>query len=150
MSFDVKAVADAIAVRFGPTVVTAPSGETNIQLATASLPEAITEEPTVLVFPPELDFSYGPSLRKASAIYPVRFYIYRVRDTPRNATLLNNWITALYAALDGSAHLGLSSYVNNAVLLNVTPGPLKYGEIEYHGLQLTVRVGLGEGFTATA
>jgi hypothetical protein len=150
MSFDIKAVADAIAVRFGPTVVTAPSGETNIRQSTASLPDAISEEPVVFVFPPALDFSYGPSLRKAVAIYPVRFYIYKVRDNSRNTDLLNNWMTALYATLDGSTHLGLSSYVNTATISDVTPGPLKYGNIEFHGLEWTVRVAMGEGLSATA
>ena len=149
MSFDFKAVADAIAVRFGPTIITQPTNETQIVLSTASLPDAISDEPTVLVFPATIDFSYGPSLRKARAVYPVNFYIYKVRSTSYNADLLNKWMSSLYATIgaasDGAAHLTLSTYVNRATMGNVTPGPLTYGGTEYHGLQWTVIVNLGEG-----
>ena len=149
MAFDFKAVADAIAVRFGPTVITAPSGESNVAQSTAVLPAAITDEPTVLVFPPEIDFSYGPSLRKAYAVFPVRFYIYQVRSDERNATLLLNWMSALYATIgaasDGAAHLTLSSTVNMATMSNVQPGKLTYAGTEFDGLEWSVRVNLGEG-----
>jgi len=150
MAFDFKAVGDAIAVRFGPTIVTAPSGETNIQQSTTSLPATISDEPVVFVFPPDINFEYGPGLRKGVAVYPVRFYIYKVRNNERNTDLLNNWMTALYATLDGQAHLGLSSTVNYAVMSNVQPGPLTYGGTEYHGLEWKVSVKLGEGMTVTA
>jgi hypothetical protein len=150
MSFDFKAVADAIAVRFGPTIVTAPSGETNIQQSTASLPDAISDEPTVLVFPPAVRFTFGTSLRKAVAEYPVRFYLYKVRSHSRNTDLLNNWITALYATLDGQGHLGLSGTVNYGWMTDVQPGPLEYNGTNYDGLEWTVKVNLGEGMTVTA
>lgn len=154
MSFDFKAVADAIAVRFGPTVVTAPSGETNVRLATAALPDAINVEPAVLVFPAEIDFGYGPSLRKAVARFPVRFYIYKIRDENRNSTLILKWMTALYATIggqsDGAAHLTLSTYVNMAKMGNVVPGELIYPRdngTRYHGLEWEVIVNLGEGMS---
>ncbi len=153
MSVDFQAVADALAVRFGPTKVTAPSGEQNVRLSTAELPNEIVHEPTVLVFPPvHVGLSYGPSLRKGSATYTVNFYIYKIRDTPRNSVLLNKWLGALYAQLDGQVHLGLSSYVTRAVVTDIAVGPLVYpaGGLEYHGIQLTVDVGLWEGLSATA
>ena len=149
MSFAFYTVAQAIAVRFGPTVVSAPSGEDNIAQSTAALPDVISDEPTVLVFPPEVQFGYGPSLRKAVATYPVRFYLWNVRDKPRNAALVMNWISALYASIDGQAHLGLSSYVNTATLGTVTPGTLTYGGTEFYGLELSVEVTLSEGLSAT-
>ena len=147
---DFKAMADAIAVRFGPTIVTAPSGETNIRQSTASLPAAVTDEPVVFVFPPTVTFSYGPSARKASAVYPVKFYLYKsTRDMPYNAELLNNWITALYATMDGKTHLGLSTYVDTATMTAVTPGPITYNGTEFHGLSWDVTVGASEGLTAS-
>jgi hypothetical protein len=151
VSVDFDAIAVALAVRFGPTVVSAPSGETNVVQSTAALPDAITDEPTVLVFPPSsIQFSYGPSIRKGVAFYPVRFYIYKVRDTSRNSTLLNDWISALYAQLDGQVHLGLSSYVDYGVVDEIMVGPLTYAGIEYHGLEFTVRVPFQEGLSLTA
>lgn len=148
---DFKAIADAIAVRFSAANITPPSGETDIQESTASLPDAIHDEPTVLVFPPSsIDLSYGPSVRKALANYPVRFYLYKVRDTPRNSELLNNWIQSLYDQTTGQVHLGLSSYVNKAVVTEIAVGPLTYGQTEYHGIELTVEVLIGEGLAAVA
>lgn len=150
MSVSFYAIGQAIAVRFGPTVVTAPSGESNVAQSTAALPDAITDEPTVLVFPPEVEFSYGPSSRKAVATYPVRFYLWKLRDNPRNAELQNNWISALYAQLDGQVHLGLSSYVTHATVENILPGKLVYGDVEYYGIEFSVEVHIAEGMTATA
>lgn len=154
-TFDYKAIADAIATRFSSANVTAPSGATNIRASTASLPDAITKEPTVLVFPVEsAEFEYESSTRTGTARYPVRFYIYRVRDTKRNADLLNNWATALYGQLDGKVQLGLSSYVTHAVVRNFAVGPLIYGEgdsaVRFHGIEFAVDVHLAEGVAFTA
>src|SRR5689334_10908683 len=100
MSVDFNAIASALATRFSSANVTAPSGETNVRESTASLPDAISKEPTVLVFPPtSIELDFGASLRKGLVTYPVRFYIYRVRDSKRNAVLINKWIGALYAQL---------------------------------------------------
>lgn len=152
--FDFKAIADAVATRFSSTNVTAPSGATNVRVSTASLPDAITAEPTVLVFPVEqAEFEYESSTRTGIARYPVRFYIYRVRDTKRNADLLNNWATALYGQLDGKVQLGLA-YVTHAVVRNFGAGPLTYGEgdsaVRFHGIEFAVEVHLAEGVAFTA
>ena len=48
--------------------------------------------------------------------------------------------------LDGQVHLGLSDYVTHAVVTNISVGPLKYADIEYHGIELTVEVHLWEGY----
>lgn len=150
MSVDFYAIGQAIAVRFAAAAVTPPSGEDDIAESTAALPDAITNEPTVLVFPPEIDFSYGPSVRKPVATYPVRFYLWKVRDNSRNAALQTNWISALYAQLDGQVHLGLSSYVNYAVVEGIVPGKLTYAGTEYYGIEFNVVVHVGEALTATA
>lgn len=153
-SFDYKAIADAIATRFSSANVTAPSGATNVRVSTASLPDAITQEPTVLVFPVETaDFEYESSTRTGIARFPVRFYIYRVRDTKRNADLLNNWATALYGQLDGKVQLGLA-YVAYAVVKSFGVGPMTYGEgdsaVRFHGIEFAVEVHLAEGVAFTA
>ncbi len=153
MSVDFNAIAEALAVRFGPTKVTAPSGERNVRLATSALPNDIVAEPTVLVFPPvHVGLSYGPSVRKGVATYTVNFYIYKIRDTPRNSVLLNKWLGTLYAQLDGQVHLGLSDYVTHAVVTDIAVGPLVYpaGGLEFHGIQLTVDVHCWEGLSAVA
>ena len=149
MAFDFSAVAAAIAVRFGPTIVSAPSGETAITQSTSTLPDVISDDNVVLVFPPELDFNYGPSLRKALAIYPVRFFIYKVGDNPRNSAKLYAWLNAFYATLDAGTHLTLSTYVQTAVLESAKVGELNYGGIAFYGIEFQVRVVLGEGLSAS-
>ncbi len=150
MSVDFNAIAVALATRFTSTYVTAPSGEDTVTQATSSLPAAITDEPVVLVFPPtNIEIHYGPSVRTAVATYPVRFYIYKVRDLPRNTTLLNSWLGSLYAQLDGQVHLGLSSYVTHAVVTGIHVGPMTYSGTEFHGIELTVDVHIWEGLSAT-
>jgi len=147
---DFRATADAIATRYR-TSVTPPSGESAVSLATASLPDAVTEERTVLVFPvKEVEFYYPPSARKGIATYPVRFYLYKVRDTPRNTELLNDWLTALVPALDGQIQLGLAGVVTRADVVHAEVGPLSYGGTEFHGIELSVAVGFGYGVTFTA
>lgn len=154
-TFDFKAIADAIATRFSSANVTAPSGATNVRVSSASLPDAITAEPTVLVFPVETaDFDFESSTRTGVARFPVRFYIYRVRDTSRNAVLLNNWATVLYGQLDGKVQLGLGSYVAYSVIKSFGVGPLTYGEgdsaVRFHGIEFSVEVHLAEGIAFTA
>ncbi len=150
MTVDFNAIAEAVATRFTSTYVTAPSGEDTITQATSALPAAITDEPVILVFPPtSIELHYGPGTRSGIATYPVRFYIYKVRDLPRNTTLLNKWLGALYAQLDGQVHLGLSSYVTHAVVTNIRVGPLTYSGTEFHGIELTVEVHIWEGLSAT-
>jgi hypothetical protein len=149
VSVDFYAIAQALAVRFGPTVVSAPSGETNVTQSTAALPATITDEPVVLVYPPSsVTLNYSAGTRSGIATYPVRFYIYKVRDTPRNAALIDSWIGSLYAMLDGQVHLGLSSYVTHAVVTNILVGPLSYGGVDFHGIELTVEVHVWEALSA--
>jgi hypothetical protein len=150
---DFNAVANAIATRFSSANVTAPSGETNIRESTAALPDGITKEPVVLVYPPSsVELSYGPSIRKAIVTYPVRFYIYKIRDGKRNAVLINKWLTSLYDQLTGQVHLGLASYVNHADVVGMAAGQFNYtaNGPEFHGIELTVNVYLGEGLAAVA
>lgn len=150
MAVDFKAIADAIALRFAAAVSTPPSGEDEVSRSTASLPDAISDDHTVLVFPAEVEFEYQASARKGVATYPVRFYLWKLRDSPAQTERLNDWATALHTVLDGQVHLGLSSYVNHAEIVRVEPGRLTYAGTEYQGIEFTVRVHFGYGVTFTA
>jgi hypothetical protein len=150
MAFDFNAIASAIATRFSSANVTAPSSETNVRASTSALPQAISVEPTVLVYPPEITLAYTAGTRHGVAEFPVRFYLQQIRDNGRNATLVNKWLGSLYAQLEGQVHLGLSGYVAQAVVSAITPGDLTYGGITYLGLEFTVTVSLWEGLSPTA
>jgi hypothetical protein len=146
---DFNAVASAIATRFG--AATAPSGETAIRLASATLPNQIPAEPVVLVYPPTtLDFTYNGGVTSIVATYPVRFFLWRTRDKGRNAVLINKWLGALYRQLAGQAHLGLSSYVNDARIESMGAASLSYGGEEFDGITIDVEVHIWEASEATA
>ena len=147
---DFKAISQAIATRFSAANVTPPAGETNVQLSTEALPDTITNEPTVLVFPPTVEWRYGSGTRPGMASFPVRFYLYQVRDTSRNADLMLDWMTALYAQLEGSVHLGLSSYVADSKITDVKAGAMDYAGVTYHGIEFTVDVRLSEALSPVA
>lgn len=154
MAFSFKDVGDAIATRFSSANITPPAGATNVRVSTTSLPNAIAVEPTVLVYPPTVPFRYGTGVRKATASYPVRFYIYRVRDDGRNAALILDWMDALYAQMSGQLQLGLSGYVLKATVSEMSPGALTYGDgdaaADYHGIELNVDVEMWEAENASA
>lgn len=146
---DFNAIATAIATRFGS--VTGPTGETALRLSTEKLPLQIPMTPALLVVPPEsVPFSFTNSARTGTAVYGVRFYLERVRDTGRNATLIYKWMTALYAQVDGQVHLGLSTYINWAEVTDMHPGVLEYAGERYEGISLEVTVHLGEGTSPVA
>lgn len=153
MAVDFNAIAAALATRFSSANVTAPSGETNIRSATSALPGQVTVEPTVLVFPPEpggIEFSYTASTRTGVAVFPVRFYLWRIRDNGRNATLCLKWLGSLYDQLSGQVQLGLSSYVTHAVIGNMGVARLTYGGAEFEGVVMDAEVHFWEGLTPTA
>lgn len=153
MAVDFNAIASALATRFSSTYVTAPSGETNIRASTSALPGQIVMEPTVLVLPPEpggIEMHYTAGTRSGTATYPVHFYLWRIRDNSRNATLCLKWLGALYDQLSGQVHLGLSSYVTHAVIRNMGVARLTYGGAEFEGVVMDAEVHFWEGLTPTA
>lgn len=149
-AIDFEDVAQAIVTRFSAANVTQPSGEDDVRLATEQLPNQIGPTPAMLVFPPIVSFSYGPSTRKATAVYPVRWYLYRVKDQPRNASLILRWMASLYAQLEGQVQLGLSSYVTHGVVSELTPGLLSYADEQFEGIETTVTVHMWEGLAPVA
>src|SRR3990167_3622 len=150
MAIDFNAVAQAIAARFAAAQITPPTGENDIALSTEALPSNIVQEPTVLVFPPEVECPCAGSPRSGPAVFPVRFYLFRIRDNARNATLTLKWLGSLYQQLDGQAHLALSDYVATATISGMVPGRLSYGGDEFEGIELSVAVQLWEGLSAGA
>jgi hypothetical protein len=148
---DFNAIAGALATRFSAANTTAPTGETPIRLSTEKIPGQIAGTPAVLILPPDsVPFSYQNSARTGTAVFRVQFYLERVRDSGRNATLIYKWMGALYGQVDGQIQLGLPTYVNWAEVGDMHPGVLTYGGENYEGISFDVAVRLGEGVTPVA
>lgn len=144
---DIHAIATAIAGRFAAGNVTAPSGYPNIASSTAEPPDAITSLPAVVVYPPQGSWSYtAGSARTGDLSYPVRIFLGTMHDTPRGATLVNKWHSVLLEQLMGQLALGQASNgVTHSFITSSQAGTLRYADIEYYGVELTVNVHLVEG-----
>ena len=150
---DFNAIANAVATRFSADNITPPSGETDVREATAALPAAIRMEPTVLVFPPEpggIELHYNGGALTGVCTFPVRFYLWRIRDNSRNATLVNKWLGSLYQQLIGQTQLGLSSYTAQAVIRDLGAARLTYAQDEFEGIALNAEVHIWEALNAVA
>lgn len=100
-----KAVADAIAGRF--TGITA-NGQTIAIGPTASLPNAITRGPALLVYPPAGELGIGVSkLRSDTLTFPVKL-LTDPTDVPTRTDALYAWYDAMRDKVEANMDLDLS------------------------------------------
>jgi len=146
---DINAIASAVATRFQAELIIPPSGYSDPGVATHLLPDAITSTPTVVVFPPEGEFSYAVQKRSGNLEFPVRFYIADTADLPRATQTMYDWAGTLIDRLQTSYDLNQSPTVTHAVISNITFGKLNYADEEYTGIEMLVRVHTEEPFAPT-
>ena len=148
MSISRASIAAALATEFG-TSVTGPVGATAIQSSTHLLPDRINQTPCVLVFPPEEEFSYPPSMRASSMDWRVRLFLYKLADTPRQTELLYAWADILFQLLDDAVHLGIPAHVLTADVMGMKVGTLSYADESFDGVELAIHVAAQEAVTFT-
>lgn len=149
---DFKAIADGLAARYAPGVVTPPSGYPNIVTATATPPNALPQSPYVVVYPDSGDVVYGSGERRDEpARFLVNFYYAKHEgDVPRESAALLNWLGVLLAQLHGQMKLGLAaSGVMKALVTTWSVGALLYAGVQYDGITLNVQVWTQEAVTLT-
>lgn len=135
---DLKAVADAIALRFlGATA----GGKGFASAPTASLPNTLGKGPVCLVYHPtgDLDIGLG-KMRNDHFDFPVKILIDPL-NVPARSDRLYAWYTATRDLVEGKLELGLS-YVKWARLTDVRieiDGE-KYGDNIFDVVEYTVRV----------
>lgn len=142
-------IANALALRFSATNVTAPTGEPALRSSTTHIIPAGIHPPCVVIFGPEEPvINYYPGMMVTTTqLWRVQFYLAVPGDYGRVNDKLLKWRNAIYAALDAHIQLGLD-YINEATVTNVSgPGELPYGDARgtpdapgYPGLVLTVEV----------
>lgn len=144
-----RSIASALATEFSAANVTAPAGESAIQVSDHLLPDRITQTPAVYVFPPEESFTYPPSSRHSAMDWRVRFFLYRLADTGRQTDLLYKWADVLYSQLDDKVHLGLPTSVMLADVAGMKIGALTYGDELFDGIELVIHIEAHEAVTYT-
>jgi hypothetical protein len=146
---DFDAITSALAVRFGPTIVSPPAGYEAIRLSTADLPNQMTPLPTSLVFLDSGTFAHGPgSKRDSNHAFLVRFYYSEAIDITRDMVALRKWLTILVNALQGAVQLG--GLVTSARIVTWRAGTLHYAGVDYSGLEFGVTVNVNEAWTPVA
>ena len=148
---DLQAIAESLAARCAPANVTPPSGLQNIRVSTEYLPDFITSPPTVLVFPPEEQFSYTPGSRQSVQDWPIRFYEAQVTGPGRTVDRLYRWRSVLIGQLLDQTQLGESADgVAWVGIVAARIGTLTYGDVEFQGIEMVARVRLAEGINPVA
>lgn len=146
---DLTAQASAIASRFSAAALTPPSGYTDPGTALYELPEAITTTPTAIVFPPEGAFSFAGFKRSGDLDWVVRWYI-SPQSEPRATKAFYDWAGVLIDQLQTPYELDLAPTVTHAVIPSIRFGRLEYAGIEYHGIEMTVRVHTEEPYSPSS
>lgn len=109
-----KAIADAIAGRFAG--ITA-GGEAIAVGPTASLPNAITRGPALLVRHPTGEYEGGPSqTRTGTLTFPVQL-LRDPLDVPGRSDALYAWLDAMMDRVELDADLGIPTVVANAFVI---------------------------------
>lgn len=144
-------IADGLADRFDPLVVTPPAGLKNITTSTAQPPNGIGNTPYVIVWPQSGDVTYTGGMVQGEHEFQVTFYYAKNEaDIPREYTALEKWLGILLRQLEGATKLGLgSSGVMKALPIRWEIGTAVYGGTTYEAIILTVHVWTEEAATLT-
>ena len=145
---DFDAIADALAARFAPGQLTAPTGYLTIRVATAKTPNQLPPLPCVLVFPDSGTFTTGNGTRLGNHSFLVRFYYNQIGDMARDVEACRDWLTVLADQLRTSVQLG--GTVSYCRLDTWKIGQLSYGGVDYSGIEFGVAIETAEGWAATA
>lgn len=142
MTLELLSVADALALRYAPAVITPPPGLPNIKKSTARPENNAPPDPFVLVFLDDGTLVYAGGGRRAGEHhFLVRFYhSAKAGDTAEAHMVLLSWLGVLLDATHGASKLGLAPLVDKAIPTGYRTAVLTYGGTEYNGLELPVTV----------
>lgn len=133
-------IADALAARYAPGLVTPPAGRKNITAATARPPNNIPNTPFVIAWATEGEITLLPGQAKGEHQFVVTFYYSKAEgDIPREYAALLDWVGILLERLYGQMQLGVSG-VLKALLTKWDIGIEVYGGVQYEAIRLSVTV----------
>lgn len=142
------AVAAALAGRFAPGTMTAPTGYDAVRSSTSRLPNQLSPTPCVLIFPDSGEFDTGNGTRLGVQKWLVRFYYDQTGDLERGTAALLAWLDVLTDQLRDSVQLG--GIVTRATVDGWKSGTLTYAGVDYFGIELAVTTVTTQGWAAVA
>jgi hypothetical protein len=133
-------IADALAARYAPGLVTPPAGRKNITAATARPPNAIPNTPFVVAWADSGEVTFPPGVMLGEHEFKVTFYYSKSEaDIPREYASLLDWVGILLAQLAGQTKLGVVG-VKKAIPMHWEIGMARYADIMYEAITITVHV----------
>lgn len=142
---DFDAIAVAVAARY---LNAAGPGGATVRVATAKLPNTLTALPAVLVFPDSGAFEVGNGTRTGVHDLKVQFFLGAPKSLARDWAKLTAWLTVLVDRhLAGMQLGGLVTAVRTRTW---KIGMLKYGDNEYSGIELGIRIVTDEPWSPTS
>ena len=133
-------IADALAARYAPGLVTPPAGRKNITAATARPPNAIPNTPFVVAWADSGEVTFPPGVMLGEHEFKVTFYYSKSEaDIPREYAALLDWVGILLAQLAGQTKLGVVG-VKKAIPMHWEIGMARYADIMYEAITITVHV----------
>ena len=153
MAFDFYAACNALAARYAPGTITAPTGEQAMRAAFGQDPNGISQSPCVVIFPKDGDIIYGNGDKKGEYRVDVNFYLAKsTADYKRLDASRQRWLVPLLAATDGQSLLGLggSGTVVKAIPTTWEFAQLLYGDFTWEGIVIHVTIFTDEPVTLVA
>jgi hypothetical protein len=142
-------IADALAARYAPGLVTPPTSRKNITAATARPPNNLPNTPFVIAWADNGDVTFLPGQMEGEHEFKVAFYYSKSEaDIPREYAALLDWVGVLLARLNGQMQLGIVG-VKKAIPMKWEIGTLVYAGVTYEAITLTVHVWTQETVTLT-
>jgi hypothetical protein len=142
-------IADNLAARYAPGLVTPPTGLKNITAATARPPNNLPNTPFVIAWADSGDVTFTPGMMAGEHEFKVCFYYSKSEaDIPREYASLLAWVGVLLARISGQMQLGIVG-VLKAIPMKWEIGTLVYAGTTYEAITLTVHVWTQEAVTLT-
>jgi hypothetical protein len=144
-------IADALAARYAPGLVTPPTGRKNITAATARPPNAIPNAPFVVAWAESGDVTFPPGQMKGEHEFKVAFYYAKSEgDVAREYAALLDWVGILLVRLAGQTTLGVTG-VMKAIPIRWEIGTATYAasSVNFDAILITVHVWTEDAVTLT-
>lgn len=146
---DALAIADALAVRYGPAVLSPPTGYPAMRVSTARIPNTLPTSPWTLVTLPEGELVLGAGELNHTLEYHALFHLAKHSgDTARDMTAMLAWLGVLITATWGDMDLGVTG-IRKAYTTEYKLAVFTYGGTEFYGWDLTVIVDFRESVVFT-
>lgn len=141
---DLKAICDALAVRYDPGTISTPTGAQAIRNSYGQMPHSMPNTPSVVIVPQEGEATPGTGMWDLRNKIDVNFYISKAPgDLARVELQRQLWLPTLLSACTASMNLGIA-VVKSTFPISWEFIELPYGGDQYDGIVIHLEVWVQE------